>query len=85
MNTNRLLIKLVRFEKALMSLEQALGSFAEMLKVARERRQEQGPGYMEEWKKRKDPAYGLDLNSRIGKHLFEARKKRLEEEGGGSS
>ena len=85
MNAKGLCSKLLRLEKVVASQGQAVGSIAEMLKAARERRQEQGPGYMEEWKKRKDPAYGLDLNSRIGKHLFEARKKRLEEEGGGSS
>ena len=83
MNAKGLCSKLVRLEKAAASQGQAVGSIAEMLKEARERRRD--PNYRDEWEKRKDPAYGLDLQSRIGKHLFEARKKRLEEEGGGSS
>ena len=81
----RIYSRLARLERAITSLGQELGSFAEMLKAARERRQAQGPDYMEEWKKRKDPAHGLDLQSRIGKQLFDARKKWLQEEGGESS
>ena len=83
MNAKGLCSKLVRLEKAAASQGQAVGSIAEMLKAARERRRD--PNYRDEWEKRQDPAYGLDLQSRIGKHFFAVRKKRLEEEGGGSS
>ena len=79
----RIYSRLARLERAAASQGQAVGSIAEMLKAARERRRD--PNYRDEWEKRQDPAHGLDLQSRIGKHFFAARKKRLEAKGGGSS
>lgn len=86
MNKNGLRSKLARLEKVAAPKERSpMVGFAERLKAARERHQQQGPDYQEEWEKRKDPAYGLDLNSRIGKRFFEIRKKRLETGGGDST
>ena len=83
MSTNRIYSRLLRLERAAASQGQAVGSIADELKAARERRRD--PNYRDEWEKRQDPAYGLNLQSRIGKHFFAARKKRLEAKGGGSS
>ena len=77
MNAKGLCSKLVRLEKAAASQGQAVGSIAEMLKEARERRRD--PNYRDEWEKRQDPAYGLDLQTRIAEHFFAVPKKCLKQ------